>query len=222
MDFAHRGDNAIIGIDRPGTGANLPVVRAAVEAQHAFLFDLGAGRFGTVEEHAVQINARVNEQRARQLHLEGTGSGRGEHGIGDNLFGRVVFQQIGILRIRFIGDAATAWFFPCELFIKDDCSEAGAGQTFAAVAPAGPPPRTATVFIGLVPVREDSPGLLPDLRMGVLEEECYYWSRPAWDSTWNVLRSRLPWSLPICRLLVRECISWTCRSSGWDHPWDET
>ena len=99
-----------------GARANAPAAGCALETEHALLLDLRAGRFGALQQHAVQIDARIDDQRAGQRHLEGAGFGRREHGVGDEAFRRIVFDQVRILGIGLIGDARRRRAFPRPVF----------------------------------------------------------------------------------------------------------
>ena len=56
-------------------------------SQHARLLDLRAGALGAFEQHAVQVEARINQQRLVQLQLDFARVGRGKRRPLTNLLG---------------------------------------------------------------------------------------------------------------------------------------
>ena len=129
----------------------------------ARLFDLRAGVLGALEQHAVQVEARIDQQRLVEFQRDFARFGRGQHGFGDQPLGRGVLDQERILAVGLIGEAAAAGLLPGELFVEQLHARPADASCSAANAPAGPPPRMATRFILFLPAggRSCGEGILP-------------------------------------------------------------
>ncbi len=68
-----RCDDAEIGVELPVPRLEAPSAAAALDAQHARLLQLRAGLFGALQQHAIQIHARIDQQRTAQVHVDSPG-----------------------------------------------------------------------------------------------------------------------------------------------------
>ena len=75
------GDDAEIGVGDPRVGAQLPAGAVARELGNARLLDLRAGALGALEQHVVQIEARIDQQRLVELEAHLAGARGGQHGL---------------------------------------------------------------------------------------------------------------------------------------------
>jgi len=81
-----------------------------------------------VEQHAVQVESRVNENRLAQSQRHISGFGSREHRFSNQFLGRAVVDQKRILTVGFVRQAAAAGFLPGELLVEDDGLEPGGAE----------------------------------------------------------------------------------------------
>src|SRR5260370_28272676 len=123
-------DDAKVGLKRTVLGFEQPAAAGALDFEHARFRELRSSLLGALEQHVIEIESRVDNQRTGESHLNGARFRRGEVGVGNDFLGRVVFEQKRILMISLVGESAAAGFFPGQLFIEDERFEAGIGETF--------------------------------------------------------------------------------------------
>ena len=87
-------DDAIrlVGVRGAAAGAQIPAAIEPLNGHDARLLNSGAGFFGTVEQHAVQVHARIDDQRTLQLHFHGAGARGGKRGLRDEFFRREIID----------------------------------------------------------------------------------------------------------------------------------
>ncbi len=93
-----------------------PSTAAAFHTEHARLLQLRTGLFGTVQQHAIQVESRIDEQRIAQIHLHRTGAMCRQRGLVDDFLGNVVLDQKRIAGVGLVSEAAATRFLPGELF----------------------------------------------------------------------------------------------------------
>src|ERR1035437_517061 len=109
-------------------------------ARHARFFDLRPRPLGPLQQHAVQIVARINHQRVARLQRHLARLGRCQHALRDHPLRGGILNQKRILAVCFMRQRPAARLFPGELLIIQNHAEPGRCQLFRRVGPR----RTAT------------------------------------------------------------------------------
>ncbi len=122
------GDDAKIRLRRSGARTQAPSVFAALNSQHARLFNFRSGLFRTLQQHAVEIHARIDHQRIVEAHADFPRLRRGDRRLVDQLLRSRVIDQVRILAVGLIRETSAAGLLPRELLVEDDGPQSGRGQ----------------------------------------------------------------------------------------------
>jgi len=94
----------------------------------ARLLDLRAGALGALQEHVIQVVARVDQQRIVKFESSLAGVRRAQNCLGDEALGRRVVDQERILTVGLVSQSAAAGLFPGELFVEQEHAHPGRSQ----------------------------------------------------------------------------------------------
>ncbi len=113
-------DQAVIRVHNPDFRAQRPACIRAIDVQDARFFDLRSRALGAFEQHSVEIETGVNEQRLIESEGDGSASRGGKDGFADGLARRCVVREKRVLGIRFIRQASAAGLLPGEFLVEED------------------------------------------------------------------------------------------------------
>ena len=114
------GDDAEVGIEHAMPGLETPATSAALDSKHARFFQLRPGILGAIQQHAVQIHPRIDQQGLAQIHFHSAGARGCQTGLADDPFRNGVLHKEWITGIGFVSQPAAAWFLPCQLLIQNN------------------------------------------------------------------------------------------------------
>ena len=126
------GEHNEVGGVFPASGRERYAFRTGFDASDARMDRYATGGRGAVEEESIQYGAGVNHDRARHLETRAMASAGNQFRGADFFFDLRAAQQEGIFFDGFVGEAAAAGFFPCEMLVKQRDVEARAGEFFSA------------------------------------------------------------------------------------------
>src|SRR5579859_4940557 len=63
-------DNAEVCVQNSMPGLKTPPTASAFDPENTGLFQLRAGILGAIEQHAIEIHPRIDEQRLTEVHLD--------------------------------------------------------------------------------------------------------------------------------------------------------
>ena len=114
------GNDAEVSLDGPLVGLQQPAVVPGDRLEDARLLDAGAGTLGPLQQHAVQIETRVDDQRMAQPQARPADPGGGQPCLADQPLRPVVLDQEGIAAVGLVGQAAAAGLLPGQLLVEED------------------------------------------------------------------------------------------------------